>query len=327
MADTAKEKKEGKRKPRSRSSVREPVVSHQPSELTRMSVLHLQRASIARVDGRIEPCSFPRERLDHLLMRRQRLVHLLGRDIVQEYTLSKRGRDCSAEFPIPRLENRIGALRQKSLVKQRVVDRQSGSREQPQDPVVVARRYQPPGPRQRRGEGHVDGDGMSVAQRRRRRELECRGPRVSVRDDTVEGDFVQVWGLEEQHDVDATVVDDVGGLPELGTATVCAAEPVRDELLAEAVQELEGGYVRAGRDLDQFGEAVPDLGFRQGPEEGEVEEGVDRGVVGAETVLVLVVVDGDLDGDRGVDQANDRCGDADEVGCSAVGCAGKSSCI
>lgn len=121
--------------------------------------------------------------------------------------------------------------------------------------------------------------------------------------------------------MDATAVNDVGGLPELGAAAVCAAEPVRDELLAEAVKELEGGEVRAGRDLDQLSEAVPDLRYRQSSEEGEVEEGVDRSVVGAETVLVLAVVDGDLDGYRGVNEANDRCGDADEIGCSAVGCA------
>lgn len=50
---------------------------------------------------------------------------------------------------------------------------------------------------------------------------------------------------------------------------------------------------------------------------------MDRGVVGAETVLILAMVDGDLDGDRGVNEANDRCGDADEIGCSAVGCARK----
>lgn len=50
--------------------------------------------------------------------------------------------------------------------------------------------------------------------------------------------------------MDATAVNDVGGLPKLGAAAVCAAEPVRDELLAEAVEELEGGEVCAGRDLD-----------------------------------------------------------------------------
>lgn len=44
--------------------------------------------------------------------------------------------------------------------------------------------------------------------------------------------------------MDAAAVDDVGGLPELGAATVCAAEPVRDELLAEAVKELESSEVR-----------------------------------------------------------------------------------
>lgn len=36
-------------------------------------------------------------------------------------------------------------------------------------------------------------------------------------------------------------------------------------------------------------------------------------MIGAESVLVLAVVDGDLDGDRSVNEANDRCGNTDEV--------------
>ena len=47
-------------------------------------------------------------------------------------------------------------------------------------------------------------------------------------------------------------------------------------------------------------------------------------MVCTETVLVVGVVDADLDGDGSVDQANDGCGNADEVGVAAVGSACKS---
>jgi hypothetical protein len=59
-------------------------------------------------------------------------------------------------------------------------------------------------------------------------------------------------------------------------------------------------------------------------EEREVEEGVHGCVVGSQTVLVVAVVDGNLDTDRGIDQTNDGCGDTDIVGGPAVGCASKS---
>ena len=47
-------------------------------------------------------------------------------------------------------------------------------------------------------------------------------------------------------------------------------------------------------------------------------------VVGAQAVLVAAVVDGDLDGDGGVDEADDGGGDADVVGVAAVGGTGKA---
>lgn len=47
-------------------------------------------------------------------------------------------------------------------------------------------------------------------------------------------------------------------------------------------------------------------------------------MVGAEAVLVAAVVDGDLDGDGGVDEADDGGGDADVVGVAAVGGAGEA---
>lgn len=43
------------------------------------------------------------------------------------------------------------------------------------------------------------------------------------------------------------------------------------------------------------------------------------GVVGSQTILIIAVVDGDLDGDGSVDEADDGGGDADVVGVAAVG--------
>jgi len=48
------------------------------------------------------------------------------------------------------------------------------------------------------------------------------------------------------------------------------------------------------------------------------------GVVRSETVLVVAVVDGDLDADTSINQANDSGGNTDEVGIPSVGGASKS---
>ena len=47
-------------------------------------------------------------------------------------------------------------------------------------------------------------------------------------------------------------------------------------------------------------------------------------VVGSQAVLVVAVVDGDLDADRGIDQTDDGGGDADEVCVPSVRSAGES---
>jgi hypothetical protein len=142
---------------------------------------------------------------------------------------------------------------------------------------------------------------------------------VTVGDDAVEHDLVEVGGLELEHLVDTGTADAVGGLLQVVRGAVCAAEARGDEVLAVGVEEVEGGLVGAGRDLDELGEAIADLGDGEGAEEGEVKECVDGGMVGSETVLVVAVVDGNLDGDGGINEADDGGGDADEVGVAAVG--------
>lgn len=156
----------------------------------RESVLRFRHPGITRINECIEARAFPRESFGHLLVHSQRPVHVLSRHVVQEHALSQWGRDRRPELPVAGLQDRIRALRQQHLIEQRMIDRQPGSREKPQDALVVRRRDVAHCPRQRRREGHVDGNSVAVSQRRFGRELEGRRPRVPVRNDPVEADFV-----------------------------------------------------------------------------------------------------------------------------------------
>ncbi|MEX5618446.1 hypothetical protein ABFV55_27605, partial [Pseudomonas syringae] len=59
--------------------------------------------------------------------------------------------------------------------------------------------------------------------------------------------------------------------------------------------------------------AVPDLAFWQSLEEREVEEGVHRSMVSSHPVLVVAGVDGDLNADASVNQADDSRWNTDVV--------------
>jgi hypothetical protein len=48
------------------------------------------------------------------------------------------------------------------------------------------------------------------------------------------------------------------------------------------------------------------------------------GVICSETVLVVTIINGDLDGDTGVDETDDCGWDSDEVGVASVGSACKT---
>lgn len=147
---------------------------------------------------------------------------------------------------------------------------------------------------------------------------------MTVGNDTVKTNLVEVRCLELEHLVDTSPVDLVGCLLDLLLSTVGVAESGVDELLGVLVEKVKCGQVSTAGDLDQLCETVPDLRSGECAEETEVEEGVLGCVVGTETVLVVAVVDTDLDGDGSVNQANDGGGNADEVGVAAVGSAGKS---
>lgn len=147
---------------------------------------------------------------------------------------------------------------------------------------------------------------------------------MSICDDSIETDLVEVGCLELQHLVDTSSVDLVSSLLNLGWRSIGAAKACLDDLLAVLVEQVERRQVGTRRDLDQLGESVSDLCGREGSKEGEVEEGLDGSVVGTQSVLVVAVVDGDLDRDRCINQTDDRGGNADVVGVSSVGRTGES---
>lgn len=148
---------------------------------------------------------------------------------------------------------------------------------------------------------------------------------MTVSNDSVKTNLVEVRGLELEHLVDTSAVDGVGCFGNLLGRSVGTTETGRDELLAVLVEQVEGVKVSTGRDLNQLRETVTDLSLRETAEEREIEEGADRSMVSTETVLVVAVVDGNLDGNGSINQTNHSSGDSDEVGVAAVRRTGEST--
>lgn len=65
--------------------------------------------------------------------------------------------------------------------------------------------------------------------------------------------------------------------------------------------------------LDDLGKPIPDLLHGKRLQEVKVQERVHGRMIGSQTVLQLAVVEADLDGDGGIDQANERGGHTNEV--------------
>jgi hypothetical protein len=151
-----------------------------------------------------------------------------------------------------------------------------------------------------------------------------RNLRVTVGNDSVEADLMEVGRLQLQHLEDSRTVDLVCGPLEFLGCPVLATESRVDELFAILVQKVEGGQMRTTRDLDELRKPVPRLPDGKGAEEFEIEEGMYRSVVCTEAVLVVAIVHGDLDGDGCVDEADDSGRNADEVGIATVCCTGEA---
>jgi hypothetical protein len=146
---------------------------------------------------------------------------------------------------------------------------------------------------------------------------------VAVCDDTVQTNLVEVGGLKLQHLEDTSAVYLIRCLAYLGI-DIITTEARSDQLLAVLVEKLESRPVSTSGDLDQLCKAVSDLCFGECLQEREVKECVHRSMVSSKSVLVVAVVDGNLDTDTGVNEANDCGWDTDVVGGPSVGRTGKS---
>ena len=142
---------------------------------------------------------------------------------------------------------------------------------------------------------------------------------MPISDDSVQADLVQVGGLQLQHLMNTFSVDLVRSLNDILGSTILASKAGVDQLFAVLIEQVEGVEMRAGRDLDKLGEPITDLRHRQGPQEGEVEEGMHWCMVCTKPVLVVAIVDSNLDRHRSVYQTNDSSRHPDEVGVPAIG--------
>lgn len=125
-------------------------------------------------------------------------------------------------------------------------------------------------------------DGVAVSEGDAGLKLVGWRPGVAKGNDSVEAELVEVGRLELEHGLNTSVADLGTGRSNLLAAVV--AERGLDELLAVLDKQIPDGLVADRGDLDELCEAVADLAGRQRPQEREVEEGVQRGVVRAESV-------------------------------------------
>ena len=142
--------------------------------------------------------------------------------------------------------------------------------------------------------------------------------RVTIRNDSVQPDFVKIRGLKLQHFVYTLFVNLVRRGTNFFGSVIRATKTRVDELFAVLIQEIERIEVRARGNFDQFCKAISDLCSGQGAKEGEIEKGVHRCMVSTEAVLVIAIVDSNLNRHRCVYQTNDGGRDSDEIGVPAV---------
>ena len=121
---------------------------------------------------------------------------------------------------------------------------------------------------------------------------------MTVCNDSIQPDLVEIRGLQLQHLVYAFLVDLVRRCSDFFRCAIRAAKSRVDELLAVFVQEVEGSQVRACRDLDQLCKAISDLCGGEGAKEGEIKESMYGCVVSTEAVFVVAVIDSNLDRHR-----------------------------
>ena len=166
-------------------------------------------------------------------------------------------------------------------------------------------------------------DRVAVEHRHLGRELERRAPGVAVGDDPVEVELVQVGHLEVEHRADRLVGDPVPDPPQLrrcrrgGRSAVCSSSS-RGAPAARRSRRSPTTAILTSSAMPLRTWAIGSVARKR-----EVEDHLLGGVVGAEPVLEVAVVDRDLDRHAGVDQPDQRRRHADVVGAAPVGGAGE----
>ena len=169
------------------------------------------------------------------------------------------------------------------------------------------------------GIAHVDGDGVAVQHRRLNGQLKVGRPGVAKIHDAVEILLTAVADLGIKNTPDGLADHFVRNLLHLlavnlllhlihavGIAVLRTqlSKLRRDELLPIPLEQLKSLEMGAGSNLQDLGQAVPDLALREGSKERRVEDGMERLVERANAVLEPVPVDGYAVRDRGVDEAD-----------------------
>lgn len=90
---------------------------------------------------------------------------------------------------------------------------------------------------------------------------------------------MKIGRFQLQHFVNAFEIDLVGGLDQLCGRAICTTELQVDELLAVFVEQFKCIQVRADGDLHQLSKAISDLCDGQRAQEGEIQKGMDWGMV------------------------------------------------
>ena len=137
-------------------------------------------------------------------------------------------------------------------------------------------------------------------------------------DNAIQHNFVQVWRLQPQHLEYRIFANLLGDRSNLSRAVHLLSELAAEQLLAVATKGIKCAHVGTRTDLDQFGKAVAYLCKWQSLQEAEIKECMDWGMIRSEAILVVTVIHSHFDTDASVDQSNQGCRDANEVGVAAV---------
>lgn len=147
---------------------------------------------------------------------------------------------------------------------------------------------------------------------------------MTICDDSIKANLMEIGSFELQHLMDASSVDSISSSFDFSRSIVATTKCSVDQLLAEFVEQIERWEVSTARDLDELRETVTDLRHRQGSQEAEIQESVDRCVVSTQTVLIVAIVDSNLDRHRCIDQADNSGRDTDIVGVASICSTGKT---